>query len=207
MTSTIATETVRPERNIPAEIARSWLLVNAMKTELFDHCLVPFDIGIMQIDQETAALADHEVELLYAIIRRLTSRGVAVIYVSHRLKEIFDLCDTITVLKDGRVVGTDNDPTSVELAHGNAIAYGLDRDAALRAVTLNPARIWGVDDVTGSREVGKDADVVIWSGDPFSVYSRAERVFIDGAQQYDRSDPTRQPRRDFMIGILPEVRR
>lgn len=64
------------------------------------------DARVIQMDEPTAALADHEVELLYAIIRRLQARGVAVIYVSHRLKEIFDLCDTITVLKDGALVST-----------------------------------------------------------------------------------------------------
>jgi len=44
---------------------------------------------------------------------------------------------------------------------------------------------------------------VIWSSDPFSVYSRAERVFIDGALMYDRTDPTKQPRRDFATGLVP----
>ncbi|PUA83043.1 sugar ABC transporter ATP-binding protein [Nocardioides currus] len=67
---------------------------------------VSFDARIIQMDEPTAALADHEVELLYTIIRRLTARGVAIIYVSHRLKEVFDLCDTITVLKDGVQVAT-----------------------------------------------------------------------------------------------------
>ena len=67
---------------------------------------ISFDARIIQMDEPTAALADHEVELLYAIIRRLTDRGVAILYVSHRLKEIFDLCDTITVLKDGAQVAT-----------------------------------------------------------------------------------------------------
>jgi ABC-type sugar transport system ATPase subunit len=56
------------------------------------------------MDEPTAALADAEVELLYRLIGRLRERGVAVLYVSHRLKEIFDLCDRITVLKDGRLV-------------------------------------------------------------------------------------------------------
>ena len=51
---------------------------------------------------------------------------------------------------------------------GNAVSNGLDRDAALRAVTLNAARTWGIADRTGSLEVGKDADLVIWSGDPSS---------------------------------------
>jgi len=65
-----------------------------------------FDARIISMDEPTAALADHEVELLYRLVRRLKERGVAVLYVSHRLKEIFDLCDRITVLKDGALVGT-----------------------------------------------------------------------------------------------------
>jgi ribose transport system ATP-binding protein len=64
------------------------------------------DARVIQMDEPTAALADHEVELLYAIIHRLQERGVAVLYVSHRLKEVFDLCETITVLKDGALVST-----------------------------------------------------------------------------------------------------
>ena len=76
-----------------------------------------FDARVISMDEPTAALSDHEVELLYAIIRRLTARGVAVVYVSHRLKEIFDLCDRITILKDGALVSTDAaaDLTSAEL--------------------------------------------------------------------------------------------
>jgi imidazolonepropionase-like amidohydrolase len=65
---------------------------------------------------------------------------------------------------------------------GNAIAYGLDADAALRAVTLEPARVWGVADRVGSLEIGKDADIVVWSGDPFELSTRAEHVFIGGRQ-------------------------
>ncbi|HSL69438.1 MAG TPA: amidohydrolase family protein, partial [Longimicrobiales bacterium] len=63
---------------------------------------------------------------------------------------------------------------------GNAVAYGLPHDAALRAVTLTPARIWGIADRYGSLEVGKDADVVVWSGDPFELTTTVERVFIRG---------------------------
>jgi imidazolonepropionase-like amidohydrolase len=65
---------------------------------------------------------------------------------------------------------------------GNAIAYGLDRDAALRAVTLEPTRVWGVGDRLGSLEAGKDADVVVWSGDPFELTTGPERVFIAGRE-------------------------
>ena len=67
---------------------------------------VSFDAKVIQMDEPTASLADHEVELLYSIIERLTGRGVAILYVSHRLKEIFDLCQTITILKDGRQVSS-----------------------------------------------------------------------------------------------------
>src|SRR5690554_4455709 len=69
-----------------------------------------FDAKVISMDEPTAALADNEVELLYGIIDRLKARNVAILYVSHRLKEIFDLCDTITVLKDGELVS--NGPAS-----------------------------------------------------------------------------------------------
>jgi imidazolonepropionase-like amidohydrolase len=65
---------------------------------------------------------------------------------------------------------------------GNAVAYGLDREAALAAVTLAPARIWGVADTYGSIEVGKEADLVVWSGDPFELTTSAEQVFIRGRE-------------------------
>ncbi|HEX6975255.1 MAG TPA: amidohydrolase family protein [Vicinamibacterales bacterium] len=65
---------------------------------------------------------------------------------------------------------------------GNAIANGMDRDLALQAVTLTPARVWGVAAAKGSLEVGKDADLVIWSGDPFELTTTAEAVFIGGRE-------------------------
>src|SRR5215471_5099404 len=79
----------------------------------------------------------------------------------------------------------------------------ISRADAVKWLTINPAKALGIDTVTGSLEPGKNADVVIWSGDPFSVYAHAERVFIDGAPVFDRSDTAPQPRSDFMIGILP----
>jgi len=65
-----------------------------------------------------------------------------------------------------------------------AVKEGLDPVTALRAVTINPARIIGVDARIGSLAVGKDADVVIWSGDPLDVMSRAELAFVDGREIY-----------------------
>jgi imidazolonepropionase-like amidohydrolase len=69
-----------------------------------------------------------------------------------------------------------------------SVKYGLDRDTALRALTINPARIIGVDDRLGSLEPGKDADIVIWSGDPLDVLSRVQRAFMDGREIYTAVD-------------------
>jgi imidazolonepropionase-like amidohydrolase len=66
---------------------------------------------------------------------------------------------------------------------GTAVANGLSYPAALAAVTINPARIWGFGDRTGSIEVGKDADLVLWSGDPFETTSYPVAVFVAGRQQ------------------------
>jgi imidazolonepropionase-like amidohydrolase len=68
-----------------------------------------------------------------------------------------------------------------------AVKDGLDRENALRALTINPARIAGIDGRLGSIEPGKDADLVIWSGDPLDVLSRAVRVFVDGIEIYSYS--------------------
>lgn len=65
-----------------------------------------------------------------------------------------------------------------------AVKEGLDRDVAVRALTLNPAAMLGLDDRVGALRPGLDGDVVVWSGDPLDVYARAERVFIDGIEVY-----------------------
>ncbi len=76
-------------------------------------------------------------------------------------------------------------------ARQDGLRVGLDisEDAALRWVTWNPAWALGIQDETGSLEVGKRADLVVWSGHPFSVYSIADLVFIDGVLRQDSSRP------------------
>lgn len=64
------------------------------------------DCSILVLDEPTAVLTTHETEKLFALVRRLRERGVCIIYISHRLDEIFALCDRVTVLKDGATVGT-----------------------------------------------------------------------------------------------------
>ena len=70
-----------------------------------------------------------------------------------------------------------------------AVRNGMSRAAALRALTLAPARMLGLEDRVGSLEAGKDADFVVLSGDPFSVYTTVEQTWVEGRLIYDRSDP------------------
>jgi imidazolonepropionase-like amidohydrolase len=97
-----------------------------------------------------------------------------------------------------------NQEAAKGMAEGNRIGVPIDEDKAIKWLTINPAWALGLDDRIGSIEVGKNADVVLWSGDPFSVYSRPEKVWIDGAMLFDRLDPAQRWRTDFELGFVPE---
>jgi imidazolonepropionase-like amidohydrolase len=77
---------------------------------------------------------------------------------------------------------TAHNARNVKYAAGNAVANGLPWAAALEAVTVKPARIFGIAASYGTLEPGMDADVVIWSGDPFEVTTPVETVFIEGKE-------------------------
>jgi imidazolonepropionase-like amidohydrolase len=74
-----------------------------------------------------------------------------------------------------------------------AVKEGLDRNTALRSITLNPARMMGLDDRVGALRPGLDGDVVLWSGDPLDVMSRALRVFIGGREVFTYAEPPDEP--------------
>ncbi|MGC5583319.1 amidohydrolase [Ornithinimicrobium sp. W1679] len=86
----------------------------------------------------------------------------------------------VSIITDHPVVPIEYLITQVALA----VREGMGRHAALRAVTLNPARVLGVDDRVGSLDVGKDGDVVLWSGDPLDLQSRVLRTWVDGTEVY-----------------------
>ena len=77
---------------------------------------------------------------------------------------------------------------------------GLNEAVAWEWLSRNPAKALGILDKTGTLTAGKGADVVLWNGDPFSTYSRPERVWIDGAEMYDANDPKKRPMSDFELG-------
>jgi imidazolonepropionase-like amidohydrolase len=93
------------------------------------------------------------------------------------------------------LVGNDDSDESrfnarnIKYEAGNAVAYGMNYDDALRAITLTPAELFGLSDRVGSLQAGRDANVVVWSGDPFEFSTRAEHVFIRGREF---KEPSRQ---------------
>ena len=68
----------------------------------------------------------------------------------------------------------------------NIIKLGTKREVALKTVTINPAEVLGIQDKVGSLEKKKDADIVIWSGDPFDYYNNVEKVFINGKLHFSK---------------------
>jgi imidazolonepropionase-like amidohydrolase len=106
------------------------------------------------------------------------------------------------------VVHSDSDTTIQRLNQeaakimytANQNGFNLTEEHAIKWITYNAAKSLGVADKTGSLEVGKQADVVIWDKNPFSVYSKAQEVYVDGAKVYDRNDEKYQAVSDFMLG-------
>jgi imidazolonepropionase-like amidohydrolase len=93
-----------------------------------------------------------------------------------------------------------NQEAAKAMAHGQRVGLTVTPERAIRWLTQNPAKSLGLDDRIGTLEAGKGADVVIWNGNPFSVYALAEEVFIDGALTFDRAHPTLKPPSDFLLG-------
>ncbi|MGO4552246.1 amidohydrolase [Lysobacter sp. 2RAF19] len=93
-----------------------------------------------------------------------------------------------------------NQEAAKVIANAHRVGIDVTPEHAIRWLTQNPAKAMGIDGMTGTLEPGKMGDVVVWNGNPFTVYAHAEQVYIDGARLYDRNDPSRQPKSDFMLG-------
>jgi imidazolonepropionase-like amidohydrolase len=93
-----------------------------------------------------------------------------------------------------------NQEAAKALADGRRMGINITDEVAWRWLAINPANALGIADQTGSLRAGKRADVVLWNGNPFSVYTRPQQVWIDGALMYDMNDPRRRPVSDFELG-------
>ena len=96
-----------------------------------------------------------------------------------------------------------NQDAAKGISEGRTIGINISEDEAIKWITINPAGALGLDDRIGSLVAGKNADVVLWDKNPFSIYARAEKVWIDGAMLFDRLDPAQQWRTDFELGYVP----
>ena len=93
-----------------------------------------------------------------------------------------------------------NQEVAKALAAGRHAGIDISDALAWTWLTYNPAKALGIADKTGSLKPGKMADIVLWNGNPFSVYTRPEKVWVDGALLYDANDPRRRPVSDFELG-------
>jgi len=93
-----------------------------------------------------------------------------------------------------------NQEVAKALADGRRAGINISDEVAWEWLSRNPAKALGILDKTGTLASGKMADIVLWNGNPYSDYTRPERVWIDGALMYDINDPKRRPVSDFELG-------
>jgi len=95
-----------------------------------------------------------------------------------------------------------NQEVAKAMSAGNRMGLEISPGRAIRWATLNAAKSLGLDDQIGSLAPGKNADIVLWSQHPLSIYSLAQQVWIDGHLRFDRGDASVQPTSDFNLGII-----
>lgn len=100
-----------------------------------------------------------------------------------------------------------NQEAAKAMSKGQAAGLDIPPERAIRWITSNAAKSLGIENQTGTLAPGMMADVVLWNQNPFSVYAKAQQVFIDGALVYDRDNKALQPLSDFELGQLMEANR
>jgi imidazolonepropionase-like amidohydrolase len=143
--------------------------------------------------------AFHHALEMYKVGGKIAADGTAIATFTDWYGEKYEMWDgipwnAVMSMREGVRVALKSDSNDhirrLTQEAGKMVHYGgATEDEAITMVTLNPAWIMGIDDKTGSLDVGKDGDVVIWNVDPLSTYARAEKVYIDGDLFFDSSLP------------------
>jgi len=206
-----------PSRNLGletmAEVLRGNILVH-------NHCYRADEMAVMiDVAKEfgyTIRAFHHAVEA-YKVADLLGANGIAAAVWSDwggfKMEAIDSVRGNLALVHaaGARAIVHSDDPVGAQrlnqdaakgVAAAAALGIVVPETEAIKWITLNPAWALGLDDRIGSLEVGKNADVVLWSGNPFSVYTRAERVWIDGVPVFNRADPGNNWRTDFELGYV-----
>jgi ABC-type sugar transport system ATPase subunit len=127
------------------------------------------DLKLLILDEPTAALTLTETAHLFVLVRRLKAAGVAVIYVSHRLAEIFELCDRVTVLKDGKVTGTrevvaTSEDELIRLMVGRDVLFARSEAPKPGAVVLEVEKLGAPPHVSDASFVVREGEIVCLAG-------------------------------------------
>ena len=143
----------------------------------------------------------HHALEAYKIRDLLAAKGIAVNtwadWWGFKLEAYDGIMENAALLTDSKVRVTIHSDSAIgiqrlnqeagkAMAAGNRAGIKIDENTALRWITANPASVLGIDSVTGTLEVGKRGDVVMWSASPFSVYARAELVIVGGRVAYEK---------------------
>ena len=206
--------------NPPARNLRHETLAGVMAGEILvhNHCYRADEMAIMMDMAEefgySISTFQHAVEA-YKIPDLLREHGVCSAmwadWWGFKMEAYDTVTENIPMVHNGgacAIVHSDdenqiqrlNQEAAKALADGRRAGIEISDAEAWQWLAINPARALGIDDQTGSLVSGKRADVVLWNGDPFSVYTRPQMVWIDGALLYDMNNPELRPISDFELG-------
>lgn len=206
-----------PERNLEMETLRGVL---DGKIRVHNHCYRADEMANMielskEFGYEIAAF-HHAVEA-YKIAPLLAENNICGVVWADWWgfkQEAFDMVRENAALLDyakACAIIHSDDATQIQrlpqevgkvMSAANRVGLDISRARAIRWLTYNSAKSIGLEDRIGSLAAGLNADVVLWSGDPFSVYSYAQKVWIDGALRFDHNNKDLRPTSDFNLGIL-----
>jgi len=136
----------RLDLHINPRIPVSDLRVGQQQVVEIAHAL-SLDTRIVIMDEPTSAISEHEIEVLFGLIRSLTAQGVAVVYITHKLDELFQIADTVTVLRDGKLVGSSG---IEDVTHDDIVRLMVGRDVKdffVKANVVKPREVLSVRDI------------------------------------------------------------